>query len=76
MKYLDPLLLDISVSCFPHEEVFNYILHGLPGQKVFLDVVEVLAVLLNCLLEEVCLGTAPVFHLVTTQHRTCDYVRV
>ena len=66
-EYLNPLLLNISIRCFPHEKILDDILHGLPGQEVLLDVVEVLAVLLDGLLEEAGLGAAPVLHLVPAE---------
>ena len=50
---LDSLLLDVSVGGLPHEEVLDDAPHRLPRQEVFLDVIEVLAVLLDGLLEKV-----------------------
>jgi hypothetical protein len=50
----DPLLLNIPVGGLPHKEVLDDALHRLPRQKVFLYVVEVLAVLLDGFLVSHC----------------------
>ncbi len=47
--YLSLLLVDISVRSLPHKEVFNNILHRLPGQVASLDLVEILPAFLYCL---------------------------
>ena len=64
---LEPLLLDVPIRGLPHEEVFDDVLHGLPRQVVPLDVVELFAVLLHRLLEQVGLGGGPVLHLVAAK---------
>ena len=51
MPNLDSLLLNVSISSFPHEEVFDYVFHGLPGQKIPFDVVEIFSILLYRLFE-------------------------
>ena len=58
------LLLDVPVRRLPHEEVLDDVPHRLPWQEVLLDLIEVLAVLLDGLLEQVGLRTAPVLQLV------------
>ena len=61
------------IGCFPHEEILDDVPHRLPREKVFLDAIEVLAVLLDRLFKEVGLSTAPVLHLVPTEHRTSSW---
>ena len=55
LQSFDPFLLDVAVSGFPHEEVLDDVAHRLPRQEVVPDVVEVLAILLDGLFEQVCL---------------------
>ena len=64
------LLLDVPVCGLPHKEVLNDVPHRLPRQEVLLDLVEVLAVLLDGLLEQVGLRTAPVLQLVPEDNKT------
>ena len=61
------------ISCFPHEEILDDVPHRLPREKVFLDAIEVLAVFLDRLFKEVGLCTAPVLHLVPTEHRASSW---
>ena len=73
--------MDVPVRGLPHEEVLDDAPHRLPWEVVPLDVVELLAMFLQPLVEEVGLGGRPVLELVPAEdwaggrHEGADGVR-